>query len=426
MIATHGVTEATMQRIVIIGAGFGGLTAAKGLAGLDVDLTIIDQHNYHLFQPLLYQVATAALSPADIAAPIRGILRYQKNATVLLRKVTGVDLGKRTVQLGDEAVPYDTLIVATGARHSYFGHNEWERVASGLKTIDDATAMRRSILLAFERAENTSDEAERRRLLTFVIIGGGPTGVELAGAIAELARAALARDFRRIDPKTARIILVEAGSRVLATFPEKLSAIAERSLRKLGVELYVGRPVTHIDADGAVVGNERIESRTLIWAAGVTASPAACWLGAQCDRSGRVIVDLDLTVPSYPEVFVIGDTAHAEGKAGPLPGVAPVAKQQGAYVAQVIAARISGREPPGPFRYRDYGNLATIGRREAVADLGWAQLWGRAGWLLWSIAHIYFMIGFRRRILVAVEWFWSYLTYQRGARLITDMPAPGA
>jgi NADH:ubiquinone reductase (H+-translocating) len=407
------------QRIVILGAGFGGLNAAKQLTRLDVDVTVIDQYNYHLFQPLLYQVATAALSPADIAAPIRGILRGQANATVLLGTVTAMDIQARTVRAGAAAVPYDFLIVATGARHSYFGHDEWEAVAPGLKTIDDATAMRRRILLAFEQAEDSDDEAERRRLLTFLIIGGGPTGVEMAGAIAELARAALARGFRRIDPTTARIVLVEAGPRILAAFPPKLSASAEQALRTLGVELCIGRAVTQCDADGAMVGNERIESRTLIWAAGVAASPAAEWLRAQSDRSGRVMVGPDLSLPGHPEIFVLGDTAHVEGPRGVLPGVAPVAKQQGRYVARVIAAKIAGTPSPGPFRYRDYGNLATIGRRAAIADLGWVRVSGRVGWLLWSAAHIYFLIGFRRRVLVALEWFWSYLTYQRGARLIT-------
>jgi NADH:ubiquinone reductase (H+-translocating) len=407
------------QRIVILGAGFGGLNAAKHLARRDVDVTVIDQHNYHLFQPLLYQVATAALSPADIAAPIRGILRGQANATVLLETVSAIDIDARTVRAGVAAVPYDFLIVATGARHSYFGHDEWETVAPGLKTIDDATAMRRRILLAFEQAEDNHDEAERRRLLTFLIIGGGPTGVEMAGAIAELARAALARDFRRIDPTTARIVLVEAGPRILAAFPPKLSEVAEQALGRLGVELCLGRAVTQCDGDGAVVGNERIESRTLIWAAGVAASPAAQWLGSPSDRSGRVAVGPDLSLPGHPQIFIVGDAAHVEGPRGVLPGLAPVAKQQGRYVARVIAARIAGTPPPGPFRYRNYGNLATIGRRAAIADLGWVRVSGRLGWLLWSAAHIYFLIGFRRRVLVALEWLWSYLTYQRGARLIT-------
>jgi NADH dehydrogenase len=411
-------------RIVIVGAGFGGLTAAQHLARVDADIVIIDQHNYHLFQPLLYQVATAALSPANIAAPIRSILRDQANATVLLGRVSGVDLDRREVRIGDRSIRYDQLLIAAGARHAYFGHDEWEAVAPGLKTIEDATAMRRRVLLAFERAEDAIDEAERRRLLTFVIIGGGPTGVELAGSLAELARAALARDFRHIDPTTSRIVLVEAGERLLPSFAPALSAIAARSLARLGVEVRLGQPITRCDADGAVMGDERIKSRTLIWAAGVAASGAGRWLGAACDRSGRVIVGPDLTLPGHGEVFVIGDTARAEGSGGPLPGVATVAKQQGAYVARVIAARLSGTRKPGPFRYRNVGSLAIIGRREAVADFGRFRLYGRLGWLAWGVAHIYFLIGFRNRLIVALEWLWSYLTYERGARLIVGRNPP--
>ena len=309
--------------------------------------------------------------------------------------------------------------MASGARESYFGHDEWAALTLGLKNIDEATAMRRRILLAFERAEDCEEEEERRRLLTFVIIGGGPTGVELAGALAELAKAALARDFRHIDPTTARIILVEAGARLLPSFPAALSEVAARALRRLGVEVRLAAPVTACDAAGAVVGNERIASRTLIWAAGVAASPAAQWLGISPGRGGRVPVEPDLTIRGHPEVFVIGDTALVAHPAGPLPGVAPVAKQQGAYVAAVIAARLAGRPPPPEFRYRDYGNLATIGRREAVVDFGWLRLSGRIAWLIWGIAHIYFLIGFRNRIAVAADWLWSYVTYQRGARLIT-------
>ena len=407
------------RRVVIIGAGFGGLYAAKTLARADADITIIDRHNYHLFQPLLYQVATAALSPADIAAPIRGILRGQRNHTVMLAEMTGIDFEARHVALHERRVAYDQLVVATGSRHSYFGHDEWEAVAPGLKTIDDATAIRRRILLAFERAEQTADETERRRLLTFVIIGGGPTGVELAGAIAELARAALARDFRHIDPKTARILLVEAGPRLLVGFPEKLSMHAEKALRRLGVDVLVGNAVTECAPGAAQIGNQRVESGTFIWAAGVAASPARRWFDAESDRAGRVLVEPDLTLPGHPEIFVIGDTAHVKGAQGPLPGLAAVAKQQGIYVGRVIAARLAGRSSPGPFRYRNYGTLATIGRREAVADFGWLQVWGWPAWLLWSVVHIYFLIGFRHRIFVGLEWFWSYLTYQRGARLIT-------
>ena len=413
-------------QIVIVGAGFGGLSAAKGLARVDADVTVIDQRNHHLFQPLLYQVATAALSPADIAWPIRGILSRQSHARVRLGTVTGIDRAAHAVRLGERRVPYDMLVIATGARDSYFGHDEWRHATMPLKDIEEARAMRRRILIAFERAEDSDDEAERRRLLTFVIIGGGPTGVELAGALAELARAALVRDFRRIDPATARIVLVEAGPRLLPSFPPELSARAAQALSRLGVELRLGVAVTQCDGDGASLGGERIESRTLIWAAGVAASPAADWLGAEHDRGGRVIVMPDLTLPGHPEIFVIGDCAHSEGKAGPLPGVAPVAKQQGAYVARVIAARLANRRAPEPFRYRNYGNLATIGRREAVVDFGWLRLTGRLAWLVWSGAHIYFLIGFRNRLIVALDWLWSYLTYQRGARLITgDVAEPG-
>ena len=406
-------------RIVIIGAGFGGLSAAMRLGKVAADVTVIDRRNHHLFQPLLYQVATAALSPADIAAPIRGILARQANTNVILGSVTGIDMAGRAVLIGNRRIPYDLLIIATGARESYFGHDEWAAVTSGLKTIEDATTMRRRILVAFERAEDSDDEAERRRLLTFVIIGGGPTGVELAGALAELAKAALARDFRHIDPTTARIVLIEAGPRLLPSFPPMLSAVAARALTRLGVELRLGAKVTRCDREGAVLDDERIESRTLIWAAGVAASPAATWLGVEPGRGGRVAVTPDLSLPGHPEIFVIGDTAQVEGPDGALPGVAPVAKQEGAYVARVIAARVAGKRPPGPFRYRNLGNLATIGRKEAVVDFGRLRLTGRIAWLVWGLAHIYFLIGFRNRMAVAVDWLWSYLTYQRGARLIT-------
>jgi len=411
--------RSSRPHIVIIGAGFGGLSAAKRLGKLAADVAVIDRRNHHLFEPLLYQVATAALSPADIAAPIRGILARQANTNVILGSVTGIDTTGRTVLIGNRHIPYDLLIIATGARENYFGHDEWAAVTSGLKTIEDATTMRRRILMAFERAEGSDDEAERRRLLTFVIIGGGPPGVELAGALAELAKAALARDFRHIDPTTARIILVEAGPRLLPSFPPKLSAVAARALTRLGVELRLGTPVTQCDRERAVLGDERIDSRTLIWAAGVAASPAAAWLEVEPGRGGRVVVRPDLSLPEHPEIFVIGDTAQVEGPDGALPGVAPVAKQEGAYVASVIAARVADTRPPGPFRYRNLGNLATIGRKEAVVDFGRLTLTGRVAWLVWGLAHIYFLIGFRNRMAVAVDWLWSYLTYQRGARLIT-------
>jgi NADH:ubiquinone reductase (H+-translocating) len=411
---------ARRERIVIIGAGFAGLAAALALRKAPVDVTVIDRRNYHLFQPLLYQVATAGLSPAEIATPIRSILRDQENTRVLLGRVGAIDKEARLVEVEGRSVPYDTLIVATGARHAYFGRDEWEAVAPGLKKIDDATKLRHRLLLAFEEAETAEDAAERRRLLTFVIIGGGPTGVELAGAIAELAKVALARDFRHIDPRSSRIILVESGPRVLATFPEALSAFAKRALEKLGVEVRLDHPASACDAEGVVVDGKRIEARTIIWAAGVAASPAAKWLGASTDRAGRVIVGSDLTLSGHPEIFVIGDTAAAPGRDGkPLPGVAPVAKQQGAYVASVIAARIAGRTEPR-FRYRNYGNLATIGRKVAVADFGQVRLSGRLAWLLWGGVHVLFLIGFRNRVAVLLDWLWAYVTFQRGARLITS------
>jgi len=407
-------------RVVIVGAGFAGLAAARALARAPVDLVLVDRHNYHLFQPLLYQVATAGLSPADIASPIRAILRGQRNATVILGTVTGVDKENRTVLLDSRRIGFDYLVVATGAHHSYFGHDSWESVAPGLKTIDDATAIRRKILLALEKAESSEDEEERRRLMTFVVIGAGPTGVELAGAIAELVRVALAADFRRIDPIMSRIILVEAGPRILPAFPDSLSAEAKRSLEKLRVEVRLGKAVTACDDRAVDLGAERIETRTILWAAGVAASPAASWLAAAEDRSGRVMVEPDLTLPGYPEIFVVGDTAHAVDAQGkPLPGVAPVAKQQGHHVGRTIVAALRGRARPGAFRYRHVGNMATIGRRAAVVDFGFVRLKGRFAWLLWGAVHIYFLSGFRNRIAVALDWIWAYVTFQRGARLIT-------
>lgn len=417
-----------LPRVVILGAGFGGLFAATGLARAPAHVTLVDRHNYHLFQPLLYQVATAGLSPADIAWPIRSIVHGQSNTVVLLDRVTGIDTAARQVVMATRRLAYDQLVLATGAAHAYFGHDEWAERAPGLKTIEDATDIRRRILLAFERAESEPDAEERRRLLNFVIVGGGPTGVELAGAIAELARRALARDFRVIDPRAARIVLVEAGPRVLQGFPERLSRDAARSLARLGVELRLGAPVTGVDTRGVDLGGdagERLEAGTVLWAAGVAASPAARWIGAEADRAGRIKVGPDLTVPGHPEIFAIGDTALALQDGQPLPGVAPVAKQQGQYVARVIQARLAGRPAPPPFRYRNYGNLATIGRQFAVIDLPWLRLSGLLAWLLWCVAHIYYLIGFRNRIVVSINWLWAYFTFQRGARLITsDGPDP--
>jgi NADH dehydrogenase len=406
--------------IVIVGAGFGGLSAATSLAGADADVTVIDRRNYHLFQPLLYQVATAGLSPAQIASPIRAILRKAANVRVLLGRVMGVDKERRIVSLEDRELTYDYLVVATGARHAYFGHDDWESVAPGLKKIDDATAIRRRILTAFENAEAVDTHETRRRFLTFVVIGGGPTGVEMAGAIAELARVALRHDFRNIDPREASIVLVEAGSRVLPSFPPVLSDAARKSLDRLGVEVRLGTPVTQCDADGVTIGEDRLEAATIIWAAGVAASSAATWLGVEKDRVGRVMVGPHLTVPGQSEIFCIGDTAHALGADGqPLPGLAPVAKQQGACVARVLRARVAGKPGPGAFRYRDFGTLATIGRRAAVADFGWIKFSGTLAWLLWGAVHVSFLIGFRNRLVVILDWLWSYVTFQSGARLIT-------
>ena len=409
------------RRVVIIGAGFGGLSAAWGLRNSAFQVTLIDQHNYHLFQPLLYQVATAALSPADIAGPVRSVVRDFPNVSVILAQVTGIDVARNEVLAEGRRIPFEQLIIATGARHAYFGHDDWAAYAPGLKTIDDATYLRRRILLAFEKAETEPDAAERRRLMNFVIVGGGATGVEMAGAIAELAKRALAADFRVIDPRSARVILVEAGPRLLPAFDASLSAAALHSLQSLGVEVRVGGSVTEVDASGVSVGQERIEARTVVWAAGVMASGAGRWLGAETDGAGRVIVSDDLSVPGHPNIFAIGDTAHVVTQTGALlPGVAPVAKQQGKYVAKLLLARLDGKTL-APFRYRDYGSLATIGRKSAVVQIGHFKMKGFLAWVLWSVAHIYFLIGFRNRLAVALHWLWNYVTFQRGTRLITGV-----
>lgn len=408
-------------RVVLVGGGFAGLEAAKALAGAPVELTLIDRQNHHCFQPLLYQVATAALSPADVAWPIRSILRGQANARVVMAEVEAVDLGARRVTASGRSFPYDFLVVAAGATHAYFGHDEWAPFAPGLKRIEDATDIRRRILTAFERAELVEDAAVRQALTTFVIVGGGPTGVEMAGAIADVARHALPADFRNVDPAKARILLVEAGPRVLSTFPEPLSAYAERTLTKMGVEVLTAHKVVGIDAAGVDLESGRIDSGVVIWAAGVAASPAARWLDAPHDRAGRVETAADLTLPGRPEVFVIGDTAAVRGADGrPIPGIAPAAKQMGAYAARVIAARIAGRPPPGPFRYRHQGDLATVGRKAAIVRLDHLTLTGFAGWAFWGLAHIYFLIGLRNRIAVAFSWVWDYVTFGRRARLITN------
>jgi NADH dehydrogenase len=406
-------------KVLIIGGGFAGLETAKGLAGAAAEVILLDRQNHHCFQPLLYQVATAALSPAEIAWPIRGILRRQENTQVLLAEVDAIDRAARTVHVGQTRYPYDYLVVATGATHSYFGHDEWADYAPGLKRIEDATRIRRNILMAFEKAEVTEDLSERVRYLTFTIIGGGATGVEMAGAISEVAQQSLARDFRRVDPRQAKIILVEAAPRLLGAFPEDLSAYTLRALQKMGVDVRLSTRVMSLDTRGADTSAGRIDSATLIWAAGVRASKAANWLGAESDAAGRVIVDHHLRLPNDPRVFVIGDTAAVKlAGGGQAPGIAPAAKQMGRYVARSIRAEFSGETNP-PFAYKHFGDLATIGRKAAVVKLDSIQLTGFAGWLVWSVAHIYFLIGLRNRFIVALSWIFTYLTFQRGARLVT-------
>jgi NADH dehydrogenase len=409
------------HRVVIVGAGFGGLETVYRLAGAPVQITLVDRRNHHLFQPLLYQVATAALATSEIAWPIRYLLRGRREVTTLLATVTGVNAAAGSVTLdGGDTLPYDTLVLATGARHAYFGHDEWEPFAPGLKTLEDATTLRRRILIAFEDAEREQDPARRAALLTFVIIGAGPTGVELAGTIAELAQDTLAPDFRNIDTRKARVVLIEAGPRVLAGFADELSAYAQASLQSLGVEVALGQPVTECSANGVVYGGENLQAKTIIWAAGVRASPAAEWLGAPTDRAGRLQVLPDLTVPGHPEIFAVGDTVTINGPDGkPVPGIAPAAKQQGRYVAKVIKARLRS-ETPGPFVYHHAGNLAQIGKRSAVIDFGRLKLRGTIAWWIWGIAHIYFLIGLRNRLAVAINWLWIYTRSQRGARLITQ------
>ena len=410
-----------LHRVVIVGAGFGGLETAHRLAGAPVSITLVDRRNHHLFQPLLYQVATASLATSEIAWPIRYLLRDRAEVTTLFATVSGVDADGHRVLLDDgDALPYDTLVLATGARHAYFGHDEWEPFAPGLKTLEDATTLRRRILVAFERAERETDPQRRAALLTFVIVGAGPTGVELAGTIAELAQDTLPPDFRNIDTHKARVVLIEAGPRVLAGFTDDLSAYAQRALESIGVELVLGQAVTECSADGVVYGGHSLQAKTLIWAAGVRASPAAEWLNAASDRAGRLQVQSDLTVSGHPDIFAIGDTvivADADGK--PVPGIAPAAKQQGRYVANCIKARLRG-ETPAPFRYRHAGSLAQIGKRKAVIDFGRFKLRGTLAWWIWGIAHIYFLIGVRNRISVAISWLWIHARDQRAARLITQ------
>jgi putative oxidoreductase len=413
-----------MPHVVIVGAGFGGMACAAGLRHEPVRVTLIDRENYHLFQPLLYQVATAALSPADITTPVRAAFRDNARMRVLRGTVTTVDVAARHVIADGRAISYDTLVLATGATHGYFGHEEWAVYAPGLKSVVDATSIRSRILDAFEKAEATEDAALRRKLLTFLICGAGPTGVEMAGAIAELAHNGMAKDFRNFDPASARILLVQAGPRVLPQFDERLSSFARISLEALGVEVHTDSRVELIDGDGVVVNGQRIVAGTVLWAAGVVASQASAWLGAEADRAGRIKVGPDLTVPGLPDIFAIGDTALSLAwNDQPVPGLAPAAKQGGAYVTSVLRARLRRRKPPPPFRYRHQGSLATIGRRSAVADFGWVKVTGATAWWLWGAVHVFFLVGVRNRLSVMFGWIWSYFTFDVGVRLITETGA---
>jgi len=415
-----GQTKPDRPRVVILGAGFGGLSAARALSRCPADITIVDRRNYHLFQPLLYQVATAGLSPADIAGPIRRVLRRQANARTVLGTVQDIDTSAQTVILDDMWLPYDYLIVATGARHAY-SDESWETFAPGLKKIEDATTIRAKILMAFERAEIATDAKLRQRLLTFIVVGGGPTGVEMAGAIAELAKRALKRDFRNIGPGAARIILLQRDPRVLPGFAEGLSRAAAKALEKLGVEVLTQIEVESVDANGVSAAGQRFDAHTVIWAAGVMASSAGRWLDAPRDAYGRIEVEPDLSVPGHGNIFAIGDTASVRSADGrPLPGIAPVAKREGKYVARLVHARITRGKDPAPFRYRHVSRMATVGRSSAVVDLGFLRLTGCPGWLMWSAAHVYFLIGFRNKFAVALNWLWAYLTYESGMRLITE------
>ena len=419
---------AVTPRVVIVGAGFGGLTAARTLASGPVQVTVVDRRNHHLFAPLLYQVATASLSPGQIAYPIRSILSRQKNTRVLLADAIGIDLERRELTLADGSVPYDFLILAAGSRHAYFGHDEWEKNAPGLKTLEDALEIRRRILIAFEQAERETRPDRRKALLTFVLVGGGPTGVELAGAISEIARQVLVSDFRSINPREARILLLEAGPRILPAYSARSSRSAAKVLERRGVEVRAGSPVTGVDADGVQLGSDRIDAATVLWCAGVAASPLARSLGVPLDRAGRVTVEPDLTIPAHPEIFVVGDLAlylHQTGQ--PLPGVAQVAIQQGRSAARNILRDVR-RQPRKPFHYRDKGNMAVIGRSAAVAELAGLEVSGWLAWLMWCFIHILYLVGFRRRLVVLIDWAWAYLRNERSARLITgdiDRPRTG-
>jgi NADH:quinone reductase (non-electrogenic) len=411
-------------KVVIVGGGFGGLAAVKAIRGAPVDVTLVDRRNHHLFQPLLYQVATTSLGPSEIAWPIRQLVHRRQDVTTVFGKLVGVNTAGRFVQLADgTSLPYDYLILATGARHAYFGHDDWEPFAPGLKTLEDAVAMRGRLLVAFEKAELETDPVKRKALMTFAIIGGGATGVELAGAIIELARITLKNDFRHINTADARVVLIEAGPRVLPAFKPEMSVYAERALRELGVEVVLGKPVTAVDAHGVVYGGERLEAETILWAAGVAASRAAQWLGAEADRAGRVKVNDDLSVPGHPEIFAIGDTAVLPK---PIPGIGDSAKQAGRHAARIIRSRIAGNTAAMPFHYRHLGDIATVGRSRALIDFGWLKLTGWIGWITWGVAHIYFLIGLRNRLFIALSWLWIYLTGRRSARLITQDEVSGS
>lgn len=415
------MVNAVRKRVVVIGAGFGGMAAVQALKHVDADITLVDRTNHHLFQPLLYQVATAALSPAEIATASRALLRRFHNATVLMAEVTGVDRSARMVRLANGLqLPYDYLVLATGAAYSFFGHDEWAAYTHVLKTLDDALSIREQLLSAFEWAEESTDPSQVKRLLTFAVIGGGPTGVELAGTMAELARSTLVRDFKRIDPRSARIVLCEAGSRLLSAFPQHLSDYSLKALRALGVEVRLGEAVHEIDARGLLVGSTRIEAGLILWCAGTEARPAARWIGAAAARNGAIEVEADCSVPGFPEIFAIGDVASfSAGLPRPLPGLAPVAKQQGGYVGRLIKARIAGKKLPGPFHYRDLGTMAVIGRSHAIADFGRFKLTGFPAWLTWSLVHLMLLVDFRSRVVVYLNWSWAFFTYGRGARLLT-------
>ena len=409
------------HRVVVVGAGFAGLQFVQGLKGAGCDITLIDQRNHHLFQPLLYQVATTLLATSEIAWPIRRVMRSREDVTTLLATVTGIDRIAREVILDDGThVPFDTLAIATGARHAYFGNDHWEADAPGLKTLEDATTIRRRLLLAFERAELTHDEAEREAQLTFAVVGAGATGVELAGIIAELAHRILPREFRRVDTHRARVLLIEAGPRILPAFRQDLADYAARALERRGVEVLAGVPVTDCTAEGIMLGDKPVPARTIIWAAGVQASPAQQWLNAEADRAGRVKVTETLTLPDEPAIFVLGDTANVQSDGKQVPGIAPAAKQQGKYAARVLRSRLDGRAAPAQFRYRHMGDLATIGQNAAIIDFGRFQMKGWLAWWVWGIAHIYFLIGGRSRLMVSISWLWSYLSGQNSARLITQ------